>query len=156
MSHEICMIPPRKHRTKRVKYKDQEANVDIDIADLVLNLWKLGLHTLHSCQDNVPQGFIWIEFFSAGDAEEFLDFIAEYSEDLDSVYQRMCRQWGDKTPLDWQYEPHLRDYGVDERIVSDNEISSKFTGTHQFQFSMSVRFPRADLEFVKERMRTAL
>jgi hypothetical protein len=47
------------HETKLIKYKDQQAQIDVEIANLVLNLWKLGLRTSNSCQDNVPKGFVW-------------------------------------------------------------------------------------------------
>jgi hypothetical protein len=150
------MIPTGKHLTKHVKYGEREGDIDTDISDLIVNLWKLGLYTVNSCQDNVPKGFVWIEFLSSNGAEEFLNYVAEYSEDPGSVYQRMNRQRGDKTPLDWKYTPSLRDHGADDVLVSDNEISSTFNGSHEFMFSMSVRFPRADLEFVRERILAAL
>jgi hypothetical protein len=150
------MNPLRKHPTKRVKYKDLEADIDLDIADLVLNLWKLEVDTVNSCQDNAETGFVWIAFDSTYGAEEFLNYVAEYSEEPDSVYQRMNREWGDATLMDWKYTPSLKDHGVDERVESDDTISSTFTGSHGFMFSMSVRFPRADLEFAKERISTAI
>jgi hypothetical protein len=145
----------QKHPTKHVIYKDQEADIDVDIAVLVLNLWKLGIHTVNSCQDNVPKGFVWIEFLSTFDAEQFLDSVADYYDEPDSLYQRMKRDWGDETPMDWQYSPFLRDYGVDLVPVGDREGYTTFNGSHQFNFSMSVRFPREDLEFVKARIRKA-
>src|SRR6266478_2607913 len=104
----------QEHETKLVKYRDEQAYIDVEIAELVLNLWKLGLTTTNSCQDNVPKGFVWIEFFSSHDAEMFLNYVAEYSEEPGSVYDRMTRAWGDKTSRDWKYSLHIQDYGVDE------------------------------------------
>jgi hypothetical protein len=46
------------HKTRFIRYQDREADVDVEIADLVYNLWKLDLGTLNSCQDNVPAGFV--------------------------------------------------------------------------------------------------
>jgi hypothetical protein len=143
------------HQTKHIRYKDQEADIDVEIADLILNLWRLEISTLNSCQDGVPEGFAWIEFASAYDAEMFLDFVAQYSEDPDSVYARMTCAWGDDTALDWQYDPCLEDYGVDRQLVNDDEIEETFSGRHHFNFAISIRFPRQDLEFVKERIREA-
>jgi hypothetical protein len=38
----------QEHETKLVKYRDEQAHIDVEIADLILNLWKLGLTTLNS------------------------------------------------------------------------------------------------------------
>jgi hypothetical protein len=148
--------PPRLHEAKLIKFGDQEAEIDEEIADLVLNFWKLGLRTSNSCQDNVPKGFVWIEFCSVCDAEVFLSLVAEYSEEYGSVYDRMTRAWGDRTALDWQYNTDLTDFGVDLEYPNDDEFVPRFTGKHDLRFSMSVRFPRQDLEFVKKRISTAL
>jgi hypothetical protein len=140
------------HKTKLIQFGDWQAKIDEDIADLVLNLWELGLITLNSCQDNVPKGFVWIEFRSALEAERFLNFVSEYSEEPGSVYDRMTREWGDATALDWIYTLNLSNLGVEHDPVSDDEILPRFTGRHAFHFSMSVRFPRQDLEFVKKQI----
>ncbi len=147
------MLPSLKHPVKRVKYKNMEADIDVDIADLILNLWKLQIRTVNSCQDNVPRGFVWIEFAYASGAERFLTFVAEYSEDPYSVYRRM---YGDTTaPKGWRYRPHLEDFGVDIAVINDT-VSETFEGSHGFNFSMSVRFPRSDLKYVKERISESL
>jgi hypothetical protein len=140
------------HETKLIKFEDQQAEIDVDIADLVLNLWKLGLRTSNSCQDGVPKGFAWIEFCSAWDAEMFLNLVAEYSEEPGSVYDRMTRAWGDETPLDWRYDCYRRDFGVNEEELNDHEVTTSFSGTHDFRLSISVRFPRKDLHFVKQQI----
>jgi hypothetical protein len=145
-----------KHKTKHIRYEDQEADIDGEIADLILNLWRLEISTLNSCQDNLPKGFVWIEFGSAYDAEQFLDYVAQYCEEPGSVYDRMTRAWGDDMPLDWRYEPHLRDYGVDEHLVNHDGIEAIFSGRHEFNFAISIRFPRQDLEFVKSRIQEAV
>jgi hypothetical protein len=140
------------HETKLVEFGDQRAEIDVDIADLVLNLWKLGLRTSNSCQDNVPKGFAWIEFCSVYDAETFLNLVAEYSEEPGSVYNRMTRPWGDKTHLDWIYSVCLTDFGVDIEYPDDDTFTTMFTGEHDLRFSMSVRFPRKDLHFVTKQI----
>lgn len=146
----------RVHKARLIKWKDQEAEIDIEIADLILNLWKLELDTFNSCQDDVPRGFVWIQFASAYDAEMFLNYVSEYSEEPNSVYGRITRAWGDPTDLDWLYTPHIEDYGVDEKVMDDDTILSTFTGQHEIQFSISVRFPHSDLAFVEKRIRKAL
>ena len=86
----------------------------------------------------------------------FLNYVSEYSEEPNSVYGRITRAWGDVTDLDWRYTPHIEDYGVDEKVIDDDTILSTFTGQHEIQFSISVRFPHSDLEFVEKQIRKAL
>lgn len=56
--------------------------VDANIAPLLKKLWRLGFTTYLSCQDNVPEGYAWIEFSSR---EEGVDFVAILSDVLPSV-----------------------------------------------------------------------
>jgi hypothetical protein len=144
------------HETKLVEFGDQRAEIDVDIADLVLNLWKLGLRTSNSCQDSVPKGFVWISFCSSDDAEQFLNLVAEYDEEPGSVYDRMTRAGGDTTDLDWRFDTDLTDFGVDMEYPDDDTFEPKFTGEHDMRFSTSVRFPRSDLHFVKNRILKAV
>jgi hypothetical protein len=154
------------HKTKFIKFGDNQAYVDANIADLVLNLWKLDLLTCNSCQDN-PKGFVWIEFTSAYTAEEFLNLVAQYNDDdRDSIYQRIlhdCDEWNKQTetwgglPTDWKYDIHLDDFGRDPVIDDKNEhLSYTFTGKHMFNFSVSVRFPHRDVPFVKAQIKKAV
>jgi hypothetical protein len=146
----------QEHPTKLIKYNGEEAHIDVEIADLISNLWKLDLMTFNSCQDNVPKGFVWIEFGSVYDAEQFLNYVSEYSEESESVYCRITRKWGDTTDLDWQYATHIHDFGVDEELTDDDAFLETFTGKHEIHFSMSVRFPHSDLLFVEGQIRKAL
>jgi hypothetical protein len=47
------------HAQVWIEHERQRAEVDIEIASLLLDLWPLGLWTLNSCQDNV--GKVWID-----------------------------------------------------------------------------------------------
>jgi hypothetical protein len=123
-----------RHPTKLVQFGDQQADIDVDIADLVLNLWKLGLSTCNSCQDNGPERFVWIEFSLVCDAEKFLNFVAEYSEKPGSVYDRMTRAWGNATDLDWQYSPGLDDFGVEMEYPNDDTFIPRFARHTRFNF----------------------
>jgi hypothetical protein len=155
------------HNTKHIEYTDAdnfkfEADVDELIAPLVLNLWKLGIKTNLSCQNN--KGKVWIDFFSAVDAEEFLNYVAEFDRSEESMYQRMGGtvfgggnndQW-----YDWQYDIHCEDYAVsypnmDEEPDAD-DLVMEFDGEHAFIFSVSVRFPTEDLTRVMERIEKAV
>jgi hypothetical protein len=146
----------RYHPARHIKYQDQEADIDLAIASLILNLWKLDIHTMNSCEDNVPKGFVWIEFVSVYDAERFLDIVAKYSKGKGSVYGRITGWYCDAELEAWIYNTHVFDYGVDEEFSNDDVISTTFSGQHQFQFSMSIGFPRRDLRFVKKQISKAL
>lgn len=145
-----------KHKTNHIVHGNMEADIDCDISNLILNLWKLDIHTTLSCQSNVPKNYVWIEFFSASDAEKFLDLTAEFDEDFDSIYQNMVSTWGDGRE-EWRYAVNVMDYGV-KFIFDDNEeiIGEELDGEHTFIFAVSVRFPKKHLAFVESRIRKAV
>jgi hypothetical protein len=150
------MEPDRLHKTKHIKFKDIEADIDQDIADLILDLWKLDIGTTNSCQDNVPKGFVWIEFQTAYDAELFLNYVAEYSGDLDSVYQRLAHRWRDDKPRAlWRYNVNVMDEGIHQELDDNGDVVNETCDHHDFHFAISVRFPRTDLQYVKRRLREA-
>lgn len=133
--------------------------IDREIAPLIRALWELEIATLNSCQDN--HGRVWIEFASAADAEDFLDRVAVYEGELDTLYNRIRGEW---EPLDyenwrerdaWWYSALPHDLSVDQELTEDDEIEETCTGPPQFIFSVSVRFPRRDLPSVVERIGSA-
>src|SRR5262245_35438023 len=65
------------HKQVRIRWKHQQAEVDEGLAPLILEIWKHGIDTIMSCQENQP-GIAWIDFASAKDAERFLTLVAEY------------------------------------------------------------------------------
>lgn len=138
------------HKTKLIQHEDMEAEVDLKIADLILNLWKLDLTTTNSCQDNNPKDWIWIEFASTLDAEQFLNICAnEYSDDVDSLYNRIRQEW-DGAKDSWKYSTCIDDYNVHQEIdEEDDSIIEISLGKPDFMFSMSIRFPAYDLKEVE-------
>lgn len=69
-------MPPR-HPTRPVAVGDLRADVDVEIAPLVEAVWRLGLRTLSSCQDDAwgrPRGgFVRLVFATFDDGAAFLD-----------------------------------------------------------------------------------
>lgn len=63
-------VHAKRHKMVVVKYNDEEAYVDEGIAPLIEELWKAGIHTVMSCDENRP-GWMWIEFRSSEYAEKF-------------------------------------------------------------------------------------
>ena len=142
--------------------------VDEGIAELITEIWRAGLTTALSCQDNcyeeAPSGCIWIEFTSAPEAEAFLGFVSgPYSDDPDSLYSRI-REGGcpsDCNGVDchqkhgaWRYSVGVEDLNVNGWEEGDYWVE-KSVGPPQFLFLLSVRFPHRDYGDVLRRMRSA-
>ena len=49
--------------------------IDTYIAPLIRQIWAVGIDTLNSCEENVPRGYIWIEFATSEDLREFLAIV---------------------------------------------------------------------------------
>lgn len=146
------------HKTKLIKYKDMEAEVDCGIADLILNLWKLDIYTVLSCENNVPENYVWIQFMTAMDAEAFLNIAAnEFSENPKSLYNRIRQAWDDDEEDNnfWQYDINIDDMNVEE-TYNDEFVEETSTGKPDFNVFMSVRFPKSDLETVSKNVANRL
>lgn len=146
------------HKQVLVKHDLISLEVDEGIAPLFERLLKLNIKTLNSCEDNVPSGWMWVEFLSAYQAERFLNIIAKYSGETKSLYNRIRQGWSlddGKNNWDennfWKYSAHPNDYGIDSTVEEDCVIET-FTGSHLFKFSISIRFPRTDLPEVLENL----
>lgn len=142
----------KKHETVTLHIDGDDVDIDAKIAPLIKNLSELGFRTLNSCEDNVPEGWVWIEFVNSYHAEKFLDIVAEYSEDRNSLYNRIRQEWdSDDDSLFWKYSVLPMDHGVDV-VLENDEITETFTGKSDFVFKFSIRFPQSDLEQVMNRL----
>jgi hypothetical protein len=150
-----------KHPTVTLLHPDfGPTEIDEDIAPLIQRLWDLGWETLNSCQDNVPTGYIWIEFLLIHMGQQFLtrvmgeDTLGPY----DGLYNRMLKySWDEKgeEPLWWQYHVHADNFGmVLEETDKEDEVEYVRIGPNEMVFSLSVRFPRSDLPTVMERLQS--
>jgi len=67
-----------------------EAEIDKLLAPLILALWKKGIRTFASCQDEDGQGTVWMQFPTGVDAVAFVQFIAnqiqQFSWTADGCY----------------------------------------------------------------------
>lgn len=141
-----------KHKTVTVELGGFKEEIDESIAPLIKKLWELKIRTVNSCENNVPEGWIWIEFANSFYAEKFLNIVAEYDKNPNNLYNRICQEWSlDDQSLFWKYEVHPMDCGVEQTVV-DDEIEEKFTGKSDFIFTFSIRFPQSDLEQVMNRL----
>jgi hypothetical protein len=120
---------------------------------LIREVWRAGIGTLNSCQENRP-GIIWIQFASADAAAAFLDIVTEYEEEADSLYNRITGRWDvpEHSAPAWEYHALPEDLGLVEMFTDDDEIDQWHEGEVEFLFTMSVRFPRSDFPAVLARM----
>lgn len=144
------------HPTVKVTFRDLEAEIDVEIAPLIQEIWYMGLKTYNSCQDN-PEGWVWIEFGHAKHAEIFLNVIAFYESAIDSLYNRIRQQWrysNGKWPEGcWEYTVHPLDYSIILEKSGDDQFTERQELPPKFHFRFSIRFPKKDLETILSRVK---
>jgi hypothetical protein len=151
------LADPTSHPQVRVRWRGLEADVDEELAPLIRALWRAGIHTCLSCQENRP-GVAWIEFLTARDARKFLNRVAVYPTEAElqeapfweTLYGRITRRGGEG---DWEYDVFPEDWDVEEKLI-DDEVEETCTGPADFEFGVSIRFPRADLPLILQRFQS--
>src|SRR5215468_387576 len=103
-----------RHPQVSIKYRSQTAEVDEGIAPLIMAIWRCGIRTMMSCQEGA-YGYVWLCFPNTWEASKFLNIIAVYAPDPDSLYQRMLGQ-GDENPKSWIYKTYPEDYALVEDL----------------------------------------
>jgi transposase len=103
--------------------------------------------TCNSCEENEP-GVMWIEFYSIADVEKFLTILIKTlgekihrnPEANDWFCYRMLGLGGEELSV-WRYDafPNIQPSRINQRCVY-----SKKTSRYSVEFSVSIRFPRAD------------
>lgn len=156
----------RTHRAIVVSHGRWSAEVDVEMAPLVLEVWRAGIETIHSCQDvgeNIAGLAAQLPHLkpvarreagraSVGFAD--LDGLMAFQEALanagprDDFYERMLH-WA--SPRAWQCVVGITDAGLEEGagpVASDGSPMSRLAAA-----SFQVRFPRADVEEITRRLR---
>ena len=153
------------HKQVPVEWRGRRAEVDEEMAPLILALWRAGIATRLSCQENQP-GIAWIAFATPEDARKFLNRVAVYPDPADlregdgrtyvgnvpfweTLYGRItgCGDEGN-----WDYRVWVDDFGVSEELVGD-ELGTTHVGPADFEFNVSIRFPRTDMPLILERLK---
>lgn len=136
----------KKHKTIRIVYGDQEADVDKQIAPLIKGMWKAGIETYQSCQDN-PAGWVWIQFMSSHELEKFLSIVGDYQAALGSLHDRMRHGYdrvvGPRVGQ-WRYVVVAHDLAVDEVDTEADGVQEICVGPPDFMILIGVHFPHAD------------
>ena len=156
----------RTHPATVVALGGWSAEVDVELAALVLEVWRSGIETIHSCQDvgeniaglvaELPHlepvaereaGRASIGFADVSGLVAFHDALANAGP-RDGFYDRILH-WA--TPDAWQCVIGLQERGSDSE---DAPRSPKGTPTSRLAAaSFQVRFPRSDIEEATERLR---
>jgi len=142
--------PEPLHRTVRVQWGNLDAHIDEYIAPLILELWKAGFATRNSCEGH-GSAPVWISFARVADVETFLNIVRgddDGAEALSGQVEETSATGGAHAGW-WKYDVHL-DRGA--RDV-DRAAHAAPAEPNRFRFSMSVRFPRADVPVVVDRMK---
>lgn len=156
----------RTHPAVEVAHGDLRAEVDVGLAPLVLEIWRAGIGTIHSCQDvgenvaglarRLPHleevvrrqtGRASIGFGHPELLLRFYDALANAGPRND-FYERMVH-WA--SPGAWEALAGIHDTGLEEATgppAADGTPLTRFTAP-----SFQARFPRTDVDEMVERMR---
>ena len=86
-------VDPVPHPTVSLECKGEMIDIDVEIAPLMKEIWKAGIETNMSCQDNTPKGYILLGFHGSMAADSFL-LVVFGGQDIKNsdVYRRaQCR-----------------------------------------------------------------
>ena len=104
------------HKTRLVQYGKMSAEIDENIADLILLCWKHGIKTIMSCENNVPKNWVWINFEFTEDLEKFVSIVSLNKEN--QIYFRIYPEYGfSYKDGGWKYDYTIIDYGMIQEIV---------------------------------------
>jgi len=148
------------HIAKLVQYEEMSAEIDVNIANLILLCWKLNIFTFLSCEDNVPSGWIWINFCSAQDLEKFISIISSNRDN--EIYNRIYPKYGFNQEIEdcgWRYDLDIVDSGMDEQIIiKDGKEYVEDIPLMETNAIIvpSVRFPQSDQEYVEMMLKLEL
>jgi hypothetical protein len=131
------------HPQVQIKHGSWSADVDEEIAPLILACWRADIATSNSCQENQP-GIAWIEFPTALDAEHFTTTVVR---DIDDLYWRAFPN--DDGEVHWEWAAVPGDLGEELNEVT-HEIER--IGPPDILIAVSVRFPRSDIPLLTEKL----
>ena len=156
----LAGLPPLRwvgdHPQTRVEYRGFSAEIDVEIAPFILELWTADIWTSSSCQDSGEEpGRVSVAIDEAADAARFLSIASgEYSEETESLYNRIVAA---HEPEDWErfrrdrvwhfYADAFDIHGSDKSPIEDPWAA------RMIDFAITVTFPRSDLDEVVAQLR---
>lgn len=142
----ICMDSEQKN-------DQQWEQVDCGIAPLVEALWQRGMMTTLSCENNVPKGFVWIQFDGINSAAKFMDRIFHHCFDDKKFGIRALGKSKTKEDrhLNWIHEYHVKS---NSKRLHDSSWEDKRHGLGWWssKFNLYTRFLRSSRGQQQERV----
>lgn len=134
-----------KHKQVKVRVGKRKADIDEGIVPLIEELWKAGIETSVSCQQN-REGLVWIQFLDADEARKFLKIIARLEKGKSTLGDRIT---GDASTT-WYFDLYVDDMNLSMAI---DKTTLQNSGDPYMGFQLSIRFPPQDLPVVLDRLR---
>jgi hypothetical protein len=152
-----------KHKTKLLSHNGEKIPIDVDIAGLISNVWKLGIDTFGCCQssDDIIGGRkndVWIVFSNTGSFERFLDAVAVFkqpqSKSLDSrMYSNILGHGSDEP---WKVDVWYDNHGLLPCKVQKHAWTDQYCEKNEFVVRHILWFPRAHLPYVERQVQLAV
>jgi hypothetical protein len=133
------------HKQVPISYGNWSANVDEGIAEFILAIWRCGIQTEMSCQENGP-GVTWVSFRRTTDLRRFMKMLLDWSGFEDKIAQPA---WSRADILKFGRWHSKVDIIEGWRWVSEDEIVPNGT----ILLGYSIRFPKSDMESVTKHLR---
>ncbi|XWV25107.1 hypothetical protein QJ856_gp0669 [Tupanvirus deep ocean] len=134
------------HKTVQVKHPKYNYICDIDkgISELINYLWTAGIDTNNSCENNVPDGYMWICFRKQEDLEKFLNILFKGADHDNKIYLRACfsKKYNENA---WIYDYYI----FQDFAPGEGKVRSVYS-------SISLRFPKSDYEWMVHQIKTYL
>jgi hypothetical protein len=141
----------------------KKISVDTGLAPLLQNMWKTGIETRMSCENNVPKNYLWLHF-DAENAQKFVQHVVNYCKLTDGQRDLSCDQDQEHVlyehiidrnsgGLNWQYQtraPEDRNTHWTFRDEDDMDGECEVVGPIKMEFEIGIRIPHCDfLELCK-------
>ena len=132
---------PNEHYTIPVFNHVHNEYIDIDknIAPLIELIWLNDIATSLSCENNVPNNYIWITFETPHDLELFLEIVFKDTDQGNDFYDRGFPGFGKNNGWYYNTVADRKNEAIHDMAVS---------------LSMSVRFPQSDYNTVLNKLQT--
>jgi hypothetical protein len=132
-------IKEDKHSTIETFVNDKIIDIDQNISLLVHEISKTGIKTTNSCENSVPHGYIWLEFLSEYDLNEFLNIIFLDNDINSEIYKRT-----------FELPYYEQDIWLFNLYLENDIIENKINNINIFP---SIRFPRTDHDYVLDKLK---
>jgi hypothetical protein len=133
-------------------YYGYKCNVDKEIAKLIEYLWYLRINIDNFSENNIMEGYVWINFCTQKDLEKFLNILFTGSKMNDNNYERACNLLYYQKGT-WMYDYCIRhDHSLEDDYCIDDEYSKKNNIVKYVSSSISLIFPKSDYIWILDKI----